>query len=245
MDSTSLPAPKDEDTHTIGRKSGSRPRIELITRGERRRIWTPEQKREIVEESLQPGTTPRAVARKHAISGGLVYTWRQQVLGLQGGPVVRSSPSFAWVEVTSVSVPVDSPDRMPPEPTTSSASSAVFEARLARFSPFSSLPANGLFFLNNAMGACSVRHNWCVCLSLPTRASPRRRNAAQGQRRLATKVNESGSQGLSGQRCRPSAPFASTLNIGQVIASCSRSRSIASPASIKLVMSSPSGCIQL
>ena len=122
MDSRLLPPPEDEDTHTIGRKSGSRPRIELITRGERRRIWTPEQKREIVEESLQPGTTPTAVARKHAISSGLLYTWRQQVLGLQGGPVVRSSPSFARVEVTSVAVPVDLPDRMPPEPTTSSAS---------------------------------------------------------------------------------------------------------------------------
>jgi transposase len=124
MDSPSRPPPEDEDTHTIGRKSGRRPRIELITRGERRRIWTPEQKREIVEESLQPGTTPTAVARKHAISSGLLYTWRQQVLGLQGGPVVRSSPSFARVEVTSAPTPVDSPDRMPPEPTTSSASAS-------------------------------------------------------------------------------------------------------------------------
>jgi transposase len=73
---------------------------------------------------LQPGTTPTAVARKHAISSGLLYTWRQRVLGLQGGPVVRSSPSFARVEVTSVPVPVDLPDRMPPEPTTSSASAS-------------------------------------------------------------------------------------------------------------------------
>lgn len=87
MDATSLPALDDEDTHTIGRKSGRRPRIELITRGERRRTWTPEQKREIVEESLQSGSTPTAVARKHAISSGLLYTWRQQVLGIQGGAV--------------------------------------------------------------------------------------------------------------------------------------------------------------
>ena len=72
MDATSLPTPDDKDTHTIGRKSERRPRIELITRGERRRIWTPEQKREIVGESLQPGTTPTAVARKHAISSGLL-----------------------------------------------------------------------------------------------------------------------------------------------------------------------------
>jgi hypothetical protein len=68
MDTTPLPAPDDEDTHTIGRKSARRPRIELITRGEHRRVWTREQKREIVLESLDPGTTPTAVARKHAIS---------------------------------------------------------------------------------------------------------------------------------------------------------------------------------
>ena len=83
MDTTPLPAPDDEDAHTIGRRSARRPRIELITRGERRRIWTPEQKREIALESLDPGTTPMAVARKHAISSGLLYTWRQQVLGVQ------------------------------------------------------------------------------------------------------------------------------------------------------------------
>jgi transposase len=119
MDATSLPTPDDQDTHTIGRKSERRPRIELITRGERRRIWTPEQKREIVGESLQPGTTPTAVARKHAISSGLLYTWRQQVMGVQGGAVVRSSPSFARVEVTSAPVPLDAPDCIPSEPTAS------------------------------------------------------------------------------------------------------------------------------
>lgn len=125
MDTTSLPTPDDEDTHTIGRKSGRRPRIELITRGERRRIWTPEQKREIVEESLQPGTTPTAVARKHAISSGLLYTWRQQVLGIQGGAVMRSSPSFARVEVSDVPAQLDAPDRTLPNSTTSRAPASL------------------------------------------------------------------------------------------------------------------------
>jgi transposase len=125
MDTTALPGPDDEDAHTIGRKSARRPRIELITRGERRRIWTPEQKREIVLESLDPGTTPTAVARKHAISSGLLYTWRQRLLGVQGSPMVRSSPSFARVEVTSVPASLDLPDRMPPESTTSSGSAST------------------------------------------------------------------------------------------------------------------------
>ena len=45
--------------------------------------WTPEQKREIVAESLGPELTPSEVARKYAISSGLLYTWRQQILGGQ------------------------------------------------------------------------------------------------------------------------------------------------------------------
>jgi hypothetical protein len=50
----SLPAADAEDAPTTGHKSARSPRVELITRGERRRVWTPEQKREIVMESLGP-----------------------------------------------------------------------------------------------------------------------------------------------------------------------------------------------
>ena len=45
-------------------------RVELITRGERRRRWSIEEKREIVAESLQPGIGPSEVIRKHGISSG-------------------------------------------------------------------------------------------------------------------------------------------------------------------------------
>jgi transposase len=61
-------------TRTIGRKSVRRGSMELITRRERRRSWTPEQKREIVAESLDATLTPTEVARKHGISSGLLYT---------------------------------------------------------------------------------------------------------------------------------------------------------------------------
>src|SRR3712207_7258971 len=44
----------DESAHTTGRKSARSRQVEIITRGERRRSWTPEQKREIVAESLGP-----------------------------------------------------------------------------------------------------------------------------------------------------------------------------------------------
>jgi transposase len=88
-------------TRTIGRKSVRRGSMELITRRERRRSWTPEQKREIVAESLDATLTPTEVARKHGISSGLLYTWRQQILGDQISIVTRSQPNFARVELTA------------------------------------------------------------------------------------------------------------------------------------------------
>src|ERR1700750_925344 len=70
----------EEDVRTIGRKGTGRGRVEVLAR-ERRRTWTPEQKRAIVAESLGWELTPTEVARKYAISSGLLYSWRQQVLG--------------------------------------------------------------------------------------------------------------------------------------------------------------------
>ncbi len=69
-----------EDAHTIDRMSVREAPVEVITRGERRRIWTPEQKRDIVMESLEPGGSPVAVARRHGIGSGLLYTWRRQMM---------------------------------------------------------------------------------------------------------------------------------------------------------------------
>ena len=71
MDATPILVPEPdpaEDTHTIGRKGARMPHVEVITRGERRRVWTLEQKREIVAESLESTQTPTEVARN--VSGG-------------------------------------------------------------------------------------------------------------------------------------------------------------------------------
>jgi transposase-like protein len=53
-------------------------RIEVITRGERRRRPI-EEKREIVAESLRPGIRPSEVIRKCGSSSGQLYAWRQQL----------------------------------------------------------------------------------------------------------------------------------------------------------------------
>ena len=113
-----------EDVRTIGRKGTRRGHGEVLTR-ERRRRWTLEQKRLIVAESLGPELTPTEVARKYAISSGLLYSWRQQMFGGQVSVVTGSSPSFARVELAASlqspdgSEPVSPPVSAPLPPTLS------------------------------------------------------------------------------------------------------------------------------
>ena len=54
-------------------------RLELITRTERRRRWSAEQKRAIVAESLAAGSSVLATARKYVIGTGQLYLWRHQM----------------------------------------------------------------------------------------------------------------------------------------------------------------------
>jgi transposase len=91
----------DESGHTTNRRSARSERVEIITRGERRRRWTVEQKRDIVAESYGPDLTPTEVARKHGISSGQLYTWRQEVLGVRAAVLPRAAPRFAAVEVAA------------------------------------------------------------------------------------------------------------------------------------------------
>jgi transposase len=90
---------ESEDAPTSDCTSGRRRPIEVITRGERRRRWTAEQKRDIAGESLQPGTSPVMVARKYGISSGLLYTWRQQLLCGALAAVAATQPRFVRVDV--------------------------------------------------------------------------------------------------------------------------------------------------
>lgn len=117
MDATPTLVPEPdpaEDARTIGRKGVRIPQVEVITRGERRRVWTLEQKREIVAESPGPDLTPTEVTRKNGISSGLLHGWRQKLLSGQMTHLQQSAPSFAEVEIA----PTQS-DRANPEPSSS------------------------------------------------------------------------------------------------------------------------------
>ncbi|MDR3387647.1 MAG: transposase [Rudaea sp.] len=89
--------------------------MEIITRGERRRSWTADQKSRIVAESLGPELTPTEVARKHGISTGQLYTWRQRHLSVQTAVVTRAAPRFARVELTPAPSPAGAADPKPAE----------------------------------------------------------------------------------------------------------------------------------
>jgi len=80
-------------------------RIELITRGERRRRWSVEQKREIAAESLEAGISPITVARRYGISSGLLYTWRRHLL--EGSLGVPRQPQAKFARVEVMAVPAD------------------------------------------------------------------------------------------------------------------------------------------
>ena len=58
-------------------KSARTERVEVVTRSERRRRWSDADKQQILQETLVPGATVAAVAKRHGIGTGQIYTWRR------------------------------------------------------------------------------------------------------------------------------------------------------------------------
>ena len=98
----------------------------MITRGERRRRWTTEQKQTIAAQSLAPGASPTEVARQYGISSGQLYTWRQALLAAQPGAVARTN-GFARVEAGAAAT-----------------KAATFEPVVAELAPEGETQAGGL-----------------------------------------------------------------------------------------------------
>jgi transposase len=94
-----------------GSKSGSGARtgrgVEVRVREVRRRNWSTEERLRIVRETLEPGVIVQAVADRHGVSTGQLYTWRKQMLA-------TAMSGFVPVEM----VP-EAPQLLPPEPETS------------------------------------------------------------------------------------------------------------------------------
>ena len=86
--------------------------VEVVTRGERRRMWSDEQKQLIVAEAMQPGALVTEVARRWGIGTGLIYTWRRQML--RGELGAMPVPVFAEVTVTPSSTMAEPEPLAPP-----------------------------------------------------------------------------------------------------------------------------------
>ncbi len=81
--------------------------MEIITGVERRRRWRCEEKLRIVAEVERPGASFNEVARRHEVSRGLLWNWRQQVR--EG--VLAPEPMSAFVPV-QIAIYVPFPDRL-------------------------------------------------------------------------------------------------------------------------------------
>ena len=73
-----------------------------------RRIWSDEEKRRILAETLEPGASVSIVARRHDLNANLLFTWRRTLGAAASGPgdeAVRLVPAVIAPE----SVPAISP----------------------------------------------------------------------------------------------------------------------------------------
>jgi transposase len=106
---TEIPEAVLMDSRATDRMASRSPQLRVIARTERRRFWSAEQKRAIVAESFAGCLSVSAVARKHEISPGQLFTWRRQMLTGDLEAAAPLPPRFARVELLpSPSSPDDS-----------------------------------------------------------------------------------------------------------------------------------------
>jgi transposase len=82
--------------------------IQVRGSGSKRRFRTVEEKRRIVEETLQPGASVARVARAHGVNANQVFGWRQLYRQGRLEPKECDTPSLLPVRVTNATVAVRS-----------------------------------------------------------------------------------------------------------------------------------------
>jgi transposase len=66
-----------------------------VVRGGKRRRFTKEYRRQVVQETLAPGASIAGVALKHRLNANLVFTWRRKLL-----PALASTRAVKLLPVT-------------------------------------------------------------------------------------------------------------------------------------------------
>ena len=89
--------------------------MEIITGVERRRQWRDEEKLRILAELNQPGVRSSEVARRHDISRGLLWQWRD---AQRRGRLVAETPAFLPLQVVPELATPEPPGGSGPPPCT-------------------------------------------------------------------------------------------------------------------------------
>jgi transposase len=95
----------------------------------RRRYWTTEEKRRIVEQTLSSGLSVASLARQHGVNANQVFYWRKLYHAGQLGGDERSAESS--VRLLPVSVDSDEPRASRPERGESAASCVTMNIEIA------------------------------------------------------------------------------------------------------------------
>lgn len=104
-------------------------RVEVITRTERRRRWSPADKLRLVLATREPGATVALVAREHGVSESLLYAWRGRlppsrvnsagataaggfvpITVVENRPVATVDPGAGFVPLPSATIEIELPN---------------------------------------------------------------------------------------------------------------------------------------
>jgi transposase len=75
-----------------------------------RRLWSDEEKRRIVAETLEPGASVSIVARRHDVNANMLFTWRRQI----GASTLH--PAGAAVTFVPAAITTEAAPTVPTEP---------------------------------------------------------------------------------------------------------------------------------
>ena len=69
-------------------------RVEIVTRGEARRAYTPDERARVLTEAAMPGARVLLVAQRYGMSPSLVYRWRREAAGRPARQAPPRAPRF-------------------------------------------------------------------------------------------------------------------------------------------------------
>ncbi|MFC7693739.1 transposase [Paeniroseomonas aquatica] len=69
-------------------------RVEIVTRGQARREYTPDERARVLTEAAMPGARVLLVAQRYGISPSLMYRWRREAAGRPARQAPPRAPRF-------------------------------------------------------------------------------------------------------------------------------------------------------